>query len=358
MHIIIAIVAILICLLCVLGIHECGHALAAKLFGVKIKRISLGFGKPILSWARRSGSTLDICLWPLGGCVHLLNSRVEPVSPNDYPFCFDKKPIWVRTSILLSGAIANILVAGLALLFMLMLGYKQVPPIIASVTTPSPAATAGLRSGDLLTQVAGHDTFFWRDVSMQFIMHIGQNNVPITACSPSGTCRKTTLDLRLWHDQHKNFEIFSAIGITPDTAIQQIKVIEGLPFWQALVSAWSQLTGLVCFFIIMIKQLLSGNLPFATLIGPFKLFEAIIDSFSQGLAIFLYFIANFSLAMALINLLPIPSLDGGSILYGFIEKIRGKPISVALEVLIYRLLFIVFALVFFQLVMNDLRRYF
>ncbi|MDP3705613.1 MAG: site-2 protease family protein [Legionellaceae bacterium] len=358
MHIIISIVTILICLLCVLGIHEGGHALAAKLLGVKINRVSLGFGKPIVSWTRRSGYTLDICLWPLGGCVHLLNSRVAPVSPKDYPFCFDKKPIWVRTIILLSGSVANSLVAGLALLFMFMLGFQQLPPVIASVSSPSNAATAGLHPGDQLTQVAGHDTLFWRDVSMQFIRHIGQANVPVTACSSNTNCRTTTLDLRLWRDKNKNFEVFSAIGIKPDTTPQRIQSIQGLPFWPALSAAWSKLLSLVCFFVIMIKQLLTGNLPFAALIGPFKLFSAIIDSFSQGLAIFLYFIANFSLAMALINILPIPSLDGGSILYGFIEKIRGKPISIALEILIYRLLFIVFTLVFFQLIMNDLRHYF
>jgi len=357
MHIVISLFAIIICFLCVVGIHEWGHALAATYFGVKIKRITLGFGKPLRSWPQRAGYTLDVCLWPLGGCVHLFNTRVAPVAPHDYPYCFDKKSIGVRTIILLSGAIANIITAGGALLLMLMIGYKQLPPIVASVTVLSHAAAAGLKAGDRITHVANHATPFWRDVSMQLIMHLGEQNVAIAVCSSQNDCRTTTLDLKLWHKQEESFELFSAIGITPDISDQHVIHVRGLSFFKACIAACSQLLGLVCFFIVMIKQILTSQIPFAALIGPFKLFQAIIDSFSQGLAIFLYFIANFSLAMALINLLPIPGLDGGSILYGLIEKIRGKPLSIALEVLIHQLLFIVFALVMFQLVMNDLHHY-
>lgn len=357
MNHIIGVITVIICLLSVIGIHEYGHALAARFFDIQIQRISLGFGKTLFSLALKSGCKLDINLWLVGGRVHLLNSRIDNVSPQHYSLCFDKKPIWIRTIVLLSGSLANLLAAILALLFMLMLGFKQLPPIIGTITTPSHAATAGLLPGERITQVAGHDTYFWRDVGMQFIMHVGQKHVPITVCASKNHCRETILDLHIWENKHNDLSIFSAIGITPDTSPQHIEIIPGLPFWKALSSAGSQLMGLVFFFMIMIKQIFTANIPFAALLGPFKLFETIIDSFFQGLAIFLYFMANFNLAMALINVLPIPGLDGGAIIYGLIEKARGKPMSIALEILIYRLFFILFSLVLFQLIMNDLRYY-
>ena len=78
----------------------------------------------------------------------------------------------------------------------------------------------------------------------------------------------------------------------------------------------------------------------------------------QGVVVFIFFIASFSLAVAVVNLFPVPGLDGGSILYSIIEKIRGKPMSVALEVLIYQLMFIAFCLLLVHLVTNDLTRMF
>ena len=81
-----------------------------------------------------------------------------------------------------------------------------------------------------------------------------------------------------------------------------------------------------------------------------------VASFLQGLVVFLYFISSLSFAVALINLFPIPGLDGGSIMYALIEKIRGKPVSVGMEVLLHRLIFIVFCLVLVQLLLNDLQR--
>ncbi len=364
MHILSSLVAIMTCLLCVVGIHELGHAVAAKLCGVKIRRITLGLGRPLIRYSVNKTVSLDLCLWPLGGRVHLLNTQIEPVAIQDHPFCFNKKPIWMRIIILLAGSFANILVAIVALTLMMMLGFKQIPSIVNAVAVPSLAATAGIQPFDRITQVAGHPTYFWRDVSMQLIMHVGEEKVPITFCRRSGICKNSDLDLRIWQEKslkpstQSHYSIYKAIGIEPDLEPGNIVNVKGLSFWQACISAWSQLIGLIIFSIIMLKQIITSHLPFASLVGPFKLFQTIIDSFSEGLTIFLYFIANFSIAMGLANLLPIPGLDGGSILYGLIEKIRGKPISIAADILIYRLLSIAFTLIFIQLMVNDLRFYF
>lgn len=107
---------------------------------------------------------------------------------------------------------------------------------------------------------------------------------------------------------------------------------------------------------MVLKQLFSGLIPFSALLGPIGIFAASVASLTQGVVVFMFFIATLSLAVAVINLFPIPGLDGGSIVYALIEKIRGKPVSVAMELLLHRLVFIVFCVVLVHLLMNDLQR--
>jgi regulator of sigma E protease len=201
-------------------------------------------------------------------------------------------------------------------------------------------------------------TPYFRDVAIQLIMNLGKNNVPISFCDSKNICQQSTINLNLWNAKSKQLSMFAAIGFTPGDIEKNRINVPGVNFSTAVKNSFSDLVNLTKFFVIMIKQILTGNIPFATLIGPFKFFEAIIDSFQQGLTTFLYFIVNFSLAMAIANLLPIPSLDGGGIIYCLLEKIRGKPLSIALEELIYRLVFIAFAMFFTQLIVNDLKYYF
>lgn len=108
--------------------------------------------------------------------------------------------------------------------------------------------------------------------------------------------------------------------------------------------------------MMILKQLFTGAIPFSVLLGPIGIFAASVASLMQGIAVFLFFIATLSLAVAVINLLPIPGLDGGSIVYAIVEKIRGKPVSVPMELLLHRLVFIIFCVLLVHLLMNDLQR--
>ena len=353
MHFFLAVVAIILSLLLVIGLHEAGHAVVARLCGVQIKCITIGFGTPLLRWKGRHGCDWVWALWPLGGSVELLNTRITPVATADYGRCFDKQPIWVRIVILVSGAGANLLMAWLALALIMMIGYKQTPPVIASVTAESIAARAMLAPGDQLIRIAGIKTDSWQLVGMQLIKNLSKHDVPVIVKSVSGISRQTTVDLSKWHYRHKDTSLLASIGVNPDKSMRQVQHVAGVPFVQAVYLSWLQMVSLLSFFWVVLKQLLTGVIPFMLLLGPLGLFTTIIDSFFQGVVVFLYFIANLSLSMALVNLLPIPSLDGGSIIYAVVEKIRGKPVSVAFEILLHRLIFIVFCLIFIQLLLND-----
>ncbi|KTC85910.1 M50 family metallopeptidase [Legionella drozanskii] len=354
---ILALLAMVITLVVVVGIHEAGHALAATLFGVKIKRVAIGFGKPLLTLKDKSGREWVWALWPLGGYVHLLNSRIEKVPKKNYPLCFDKKPIWVRCIILVSGALANLLTAWLALTLLFMMGFEQQRPFIQKVYTPSIASQAGLQAHTRIVEVAGWKTNSWQEVGMSLIMALGKNKVPIWVSNPEETLHPVNLDLSQWRYQKKEPSLLSALGIEPAPAQLHTQHVPGKSFASSARYAMEQLGHLLTFFVVMLKQLITGVLPFAVLLGPLGLFAASVSSFFQGLAVFLSFIANLSLAVGLVNLFPIPGLDGGSIIYALIEKLRGKPVSIAVELLLYRLAFIIFAILLVQLLMNDLQRY-
>jgi regulator of sigma E protease len=355
MFILFALIAIILSLLLIVGVHEAGHALVARVFHVKIKRISIGFGKPIFSWENKRGTAWVWARWPLGGYVQLLNTRITPVSTQDASYCFDKKPCYARVLILVAGALANIVMAWLALVLVFIMGYKQIPPIIDTINTPSIAASAGLKAGDNIISIAGDTTSDWRDVGMQLIMHLGESNMNMIVKSKNGAKRDVQLNLNAWQLKPKQQHLLSSLGIktnptTPETHIT------GVSFINANMQAFNTITYLTSFFFIMMKQLITGMLPLSFLLGPLGLLTAMAGSFMQGLSVFLYFIASFSLAVAVVNLLPIPGLDGGSILYSILEKLRGKPISVALEILLYRLALIVFYVFLVQLIINDLER--
>lgn len=349
--------ALIITFILVIGLHEAGHALAARIFNVRIQRISLGFGKPLLKWQRQGGIEWIWAWWPLGGYVQLLNSRIQPVTAAEIPFCFDKRPPWQRGVILLAGVVANLLVAVAALTLMFMLGFKQFPPIVENVKPDSLAALAGIRAGDKLISIGQEETASWQDAGMQLIPVLGQANVRLCVEDAQHHQRQVQLDLRNWHFPKHKGSLLALLGIDAGSMQAHQQWVNGESFPRAFLLALHKSAALLMFFALMLKQLLTGVIPFSLLLGPMGLIAVSIGSWTQGLSVFMYFIASLSLSVGFINSLPLPGLDGGSLLYTLVEKLRGRPISVAMEILLYRLVTILFILIFIQLILNDLQRY-
>ncbi|KTC87197.1 M50 family metallopeptidase [Legionella brunensis] len=349
-----ALLAILLTLILVVGIHEAGHALAAKIFSVKIQKISIGFGKALLSWKTKSGQELVWSILPLGGYVQLLNSRIQKVSPEELAVCFDKKPVWVRCIILAAGAIANLITAWLAFTLMFVIGYQQNPPLVQAVTPESMATKAGLKAGDRFLSVGEQDVNSWQETGMRLIISLGKKEVPAQIKESDGTVRKISLDLSQW--RYKKGTLLQGLGIEPQL-LSHKEQVKGQGLGEAFCHAFIKSVQLLSFFLLMLKLLITGTLPFAVLLGPIGLFGVSVTSFLQGLPVFLYFIASFSLAVGLVNLFPFPGLDGGSIIYALLEKIRGKPVSIPMEILLHQLAVIIFVLLLVQLILNDIQRY-
>lgn len=353
---IIALIAIVLTLTLVVGFHEAGHAIAAKICGVTIQRISIGFGKPILMWKSRQGCEWVWAMWPLGGYVNLLNTRIAPIEEQYHQHCFDKQPLWVRLFILLAGGLANLLVAGLALTIYFMFGFIQDTPLVQMVEPNSIAANAGIIENDRIIEIAGQKTKSWQDVGMGLIVNLGKQPVGILVENTAHEVRKLFLDLSNVPVKGKK-SLFAAIGLELNPKKITHESVAGVSFTEAVSLAFTKSFQLLVFFMLMLKQVVTGAVSFAMLLGPASMLALTVASFSQGVAIFLYFIASLSLAVGLVNLFPVPSLDGGSIVYAILEKVRGKPISVAMEILLQRLVMIALSILLLQLAMNDMQRY-
>jgi regulator of sigma E protease len=351
-----AIIIIIATILALIAAHEAGHAIIARCCGVRISHIIVGVGRPLLQWKHPNRPTWTLALWPLGGSVELCNTRIRTVAPKEYSYCFDMKPVWMRIMILLAGAGANLSIAWIALVFYFLLGYLQHSPIIQSITTPSIAATAHIQTGDIIVSFADKPVASWQAVSMQLIMHLGDKHVPIGIQHHEGSQDRTYLDLS--SIAKTKGSLLNKLGLQPNFSEQHPQVVAGLPWLEAVQQASNTLGTLLYMYCIILKQLLVGNISFFYLLGPIGFFFTMMNSIMQGVAIYLYGIANLSIAMALTNLLPIPGLDGGLIIYTLIEKARAKPMSIALERLLYRLAMTVLCVLFAQLFANDLQRYF
>lgn len=350
-----AILAIILTLVLVVGIHEAGHALAARILGIRIQKISIGFGRPLIQWTSKSGCDWIWAMWPLGGYVQLLNSRSSPVAPEDYSDCFDKKPVWVRIVVLLAGAAANVVTAGLAFLLVFYLGFNYRPAQVESVQPSSVAAQAGILAGDKLVAVDDYPTPSWQEIGMQLVIFWGKKDVKVRV-DRDGQMRDVGLDLSAVKFAGQDRSLLAALGIKPNLDVAR-QTLSSFSLREAAGRAQGIMIHLLYFFLMIIKQLVTGVIPFSILLGPLGIFAASVSSLTQGLVVFLYFVGSLSLAVALINLFPIPGLDGGSVVYALIEKVRSKPVSVAMEVLLHRLVVIVFVIFLIQLVMNDLARF-
>ncbi|WP_058533563.1 M50 family metallopeptidase [Legionella saoudiensis] len=349
-----AIIAIILTLLLVVGIHEAGHALVARYFQVKIKKISIGFGKPLLRWQTSSGCEWVWAMFPLGGYVQLENTRISPVEPSEYSGCFDKKPIWQRILILLAGAVANLITAWIALILVYSIGLTYTLPQVKSVQPNSLAAQAGITVGDQFVSIADRATPTWNDVGMQMVVLWGQKEVPMVL-SHGTELKKVTINLSQVSFRGAKSHLLSQLGIEPNLSAPR-DTLRSSSLGAAIHQANAVIGNMLYFFVMIFKQLFTGVIPFSMLLGPLSVFAASVASLTQGIVVFMFFIATLSLAVALVNLFPIPGLDGGSIVYAILEKIRGKSISVAMELLVHRLVFIVFCVVLVHLLMNDLQR--
>ena len=333
-------------------IHELGHYLAARWVGVHVEAFSIGFGRSILQWTDRVGTVWKLSWIPLGGYVKLHGQeRPEDVDEATRAAWFEGrtfhgKSVARRAIVVAAGPIANFLLA--AVLFAALFATAGRPvsiPVIGDVQAESAAAQAGLKTGDRVTAIDGQKVSRFEDlqriiagaadqtVKVEFERDGSPQAATVHVASREGALgrRMGVLGVRGGAPEYKQLDPASAVV----AGVQQT--------WDVLVQT---LQGL--------GQMLSGQRSADELSGPLGILQLSGQVASLGIASLVSFIAVLSVNLGLINLFPIPVLDGGHLVLFAIEAIRGRPVPPKVQEFGFRAGFAVLAGLFVFATWNDL----
>ncbi|MDR2902703.1 MAG: M50 family metallopeptidase [Lactobacillales bacterium] len=309
-------------------VHEGGHFFVARWCGVKVTDFSLGFGKTLWSRKDKKGTTWRVCAVPLGGYVKMLGdedaasakSSAAGVSASDKKYTFAAQPLWKRASIIFAGPAMNYIFAVLLFAGVLwVVGDVKVPAVVGEVLAESAAEEAGIRPEDKIVEINGQPIVEYRDV---------QRAVRLTEYGK-------TLSIVL----NRGGELVGVI-VTPKydaesevpkigimSSAKLVVVNDDLNAWEALKISVRDVYRMTADTLIYLKQILFEKRSARDMRGPLGIAEASGDAFQGGVLSLLVFIVQISVAIGLMNLLPIPILDGGHLAIYLVEAIIRRPIS-------------------------------
>jgi regulator of sigma E protease len=306
-------------------VHEFGHFLLAKLVGVRVEAFSLGFPPRLLH--KQIGDTdYRLSVIPLGGYVKLLGENPnDEVTPELQPYSFMHHPLWHRFLIVLAGPVFNLIFAVVAIF--LVFTFSGIPYLttqIETVVENSPAARAGLQPGDRVLEVNNHQVMRWEDLS-RMIRKGGEHPVAITVKRDGQTRKFEITPQRMETPDIFGSEVRAVlIGVSNSKHLAVEKVGPGTALSEAAVYTWrySYLT------VVSLYKLVVREVPLKSLGGPILIAQAAGKTAKLGIAALVQFMAVLSVNLFLLNLLPIPVLDGGHLLFFTLETFRGKPVDI------------------------------
>jgi len=306
-------------------VHELGHFLVAKLLKVRVEVFSLGFPPKLVS--KKIGETdYRLSVIPLGGYVKLLGENPhDEVPPEDIPYSFLHRPLWQRTAIVLAGPAFNFFFAVIALFLVFAFsGLPYVPTEIGRVVADSPAQRAGLQAGDTIVAVDGTPVQRWEELARQIRAHGGQ---PLDLTVKRDDKR---LQFQLAPEKREGLNIFGQkveayqIGVASSERLE----IEALGPVQALEEGVVYSVRIAALTLQSIYKLIAREISVDTLGGPIMIAQVAGKQAEMGFTHLIHFMAVLSVNLTLLNLLPIPVLDGGHLFFFFLEAVRGKPVPV------------------------------
>jgi len=312
-------------------IHELGHYFVARAFGVKAEVFSIGFGREIGGWTDRRGTRWKLCWLPIGGYVRFagdMSPASEPTKewlslpPEERARTFQAKPLWQRFLIVLAGPMTNIAFAVLVLSgFVLAYGAPRTPPVVDMVKPGSAAEAAGIQRGDRILSVAGTEVHVFEDIAPLVILH--PNEPLLVRFERGGQPQELTITPRPTTEEDKFGNQFrkGMLGIGPGERPEFAPV----PVLQVVPTAIGQTWRIITLSLEGVGQILTGKRSLQELGGPLKIAKFSGEQTSQGPISYISFVALISINLGFINLLPIPLLDGGHLLFYMIEGIRRKP---------------------------------
>ena len=360
------IIPFLILITVIVFIHEYGHYYFAKKYGVGVSDFSIGFGKEIFGWNDKSGTRWKICWLPLGGYVKFFGDRnvfseseqkklIDKYSEEDKKKLFILKPLYQRSIIVAAGPLANFILAILIFSVINMISGKDITPaLVDEVQKDSPAFIAGMKKNDKIISIDKNKVQSILEVSTfintstaeiiefvvlrndQQISFLIKPNLTLGKDSLGNSAKKRMIGIKL---SPLNNE-FQKQPLGPAKSIYySIKEV-----WFVTVTSLKYL-----------GKMIVGGGDSSQLGGPIKIAKITGQVSERGILPFFSIMAYISISLGLINLFPIPMLDGGHLMFYLIEKIIGKPLNQKIQEGFFRIgMFFLFSLMFF-VTFNDLK---
>ena len=335
--------------------HEFGHFLIARLFGVGVEKFSLGFGPRLIG--KKIGITdYRLSAIPLGGYVKMVGEEPDAqIAPQDLPLSFTHKHVAKRMLIVAAGPVFNILLAVIIFFGIFFFsGTLILKPSIGSVRAGSPALAAGLEKGDLITQINGSPINSWDEMA-EIINASRGRTLDLTVRR-----QDSTLDFSIAPEKVTTKNIFGedvqryVVGITASGESYS----KEMNLFQAASESLIQTYRVTELMVVIIAKLIKGDISTNTLGGPIMIAQMAGDSAKAGVGSLISFIAVISINLAIINLLPIPVLDGGHLLFFFIEAVKGRPVSIKVREVAQQVGLFILILLMILVFYNDITRIF
>lgn len=336
-------------------VHELGHYGVAKLFGVKVLEFSFGFGPKLLGYQGKE-TLYALRIIPLGGYVKLygMDAEVdekgnEVLASSSDPRSFMNKPVWQRMAVIAAGPIMNFILA--IVLFICVFAYMGIPTqdsgnAIGTLIQDKPAAAAGLQPGDKILAVNGETTPDW--TALTGAIHSKPDQVLSLTLERAESGEQQILDIKTELDPQTGNGI---IGVYPVTTYAHASIL------QAAGLGIERTFDFTKYVIVAVVQMVTGKIP-ADVGGPVMIAQVIGEGAEQGLADLLSLTGVLSIQLGLLNLFPIPALDGSRLVFLFLEGVRGRPLNPEKENMIHLVGFVLLMALMLVITYKDIMRLF
>ncbi len=337
MSVIITIVLTLLMFGLIIFAHESGHLITAKKCGIYVEEFAVGMGPKLFSF-KKGETQYSLRLLPIGGYCKMPGEDGESEHPNG----FDKKSVPKRMIVVAGGAIFNFIFAIIIFVIAYMaLGTPAISPIVGEVTSDGPAAIAGIENGDIITSVNGNDVETWED-AVAYIQPSAGEELSITV------------------DRQGEALSFTVTPIESEDGVGIIGIIRGtehLNVFEAIAMGFQQTYELTKLILVTLFQMITGQVA-VDLAGPVGVGQMVGQVADYGFFNFLIFVAAISVNLGVVNLLPLPALDGSRLVFLAVEGLRGRPVSPQIEGTIHFVGFMLLMVLMVVITYFDINRLF
>ncbi|MDD4203310.1 MAG: RIP metalloprotease RseP [Candidatus Omnitrophica bacterium] len=321
--IILSVIAVIVVFGSLIFVHELGHFLFARLFKVRVEKFAIGFGKKL--WGTTKGDTeYRLNLVPLGGYCKIAGE--DPVESKGNPDELWSLPPGKRFWVYTGGSLFNYVFAFLLLVMLFCFGVPKMTNVVGETLAGSPAQRVGIKAGDKIIAINNNPTPYWDDVLIQ----IRKDNT-VQSMDVRIMRGKMKVDLKIVPEELEGTDMFKkkkkilGLGVAPsgETILVKTDPLKAVVFAGEHVWFFTKNTYKGLWYMI------TGQMPVKDNVGgPIRIIQILSDSVKYGIVSVISLMATISMALAIFNMLPFPVLDGGHVLFCFIEKIRRKPLSV------------------------------